>query len=765
MIRSIRLFNWRSHSDTFLKFSHGTNLLVGIMGSGKSAVLDGISFALFGTFPALERRQLKLEDIVRYNENTTRVMLEFSWNGSDYKVMREIGKRNDRMSSRAELYRDGTLLETGGRAVSERIVETIGVDYDLFTRAIYSEQNNIDYFLSLDPRRRKEEFDRLLGLDRFEKARANTVTITNKFEAMAQALFEKYDEKRVEQLRKTIMEYEEKESKINAESESLKKTFAKVEKEVRELSIVYVELEKKRKRIEELGREIAELKGRVASLEEGLKRVDIAVYNRDKAQLAELRGRLKMCEEALLEDMKKEKELSNRIVVIETRIKEQVELQKKLEELNATRGGLLRSETLENIQRALSDAEKKMLEKTSEKNTEMEKVKELRELLKHLSSGMTSCPLCESELGPEGITRILRKKEGEIRSSEKRVALLAKEIEETERSIRVTRERVKKIEFINERIAVLTQGLVDVSELIKQKEHAHVQLTTISETTKKRESEIAEIRQKIENLLMRLKGEEEMLRREETAAAVKKRLAVLESEQEKIKFDEKEYEEVRRRLESGRLECERLAQKIEYLEKEKKMMEEGKEIYKRELDEMRAVYKKATSIRELIEELKIYKNALLETQTTLRKGLIDAINTAMNDIWRIFYPYNNYKSIRIEVSEKDYVLEVLENEVWKPLEIVASGGERACAALTLRVALAMILTPNLSWLILDEPTHNLDAQAIALLSETLQVKVPQVVKQTFVITHEESLIGADFSTTYRFSRDKEHGGPTKVETI
>ncbi|MEM3075265.1 MAG: SMC family ATPase, partial [Candidatus Bilamarchaeaceae archaeon] len=139
MIRSIRLFNWRSHSDTFLKFSHGTNLLVGIMGSGKSAVLDGISFALFGTFPALERRQLKLEDIVRYNENTTRVMLEFSWNGSDYKVMREIGKRNDRMSSRAELYRDGTLLETGGRAVSERIVETIGVDYDLFTRAIYSE--------------------------------------------------------------------------------------------------------------------------------------------------------------------------------------------------------------------------------------------------------------------------------------------------------------------------------------------------------------------------------------------------------------------------------------------------------------------------------------------------------------------------------------------------------------------------------------------------------------------------------------------------
>jgi DNA repair exonuclease SbcCD ATPase subunit len=137
----------------------------------------------------------------------------------------------------------------------------------------------------------------------------------------------------------------------------------------------------------------------------------------------------------------------------------------------------------------------------------------------------------------------------------------------------------------------------------------------------------------------------------------------------------------------------------------------------------------------------------------------------MNEVWGIFYPYRNYPAIRLEVTEKDYMFEVNDGSAWKGLESMASGGERASAALTLRVALAMVLTPKLGWLILDEPTHNLDTDAIEMLSSALQTKVPQVVNQTFVITHEEGLMGSEFASSYRLSRDKEHNGETKVETI
>jgi DNA repair exonuclease SbcCD ATPase subunit len=258
---------------------------------------------------------------------------------------------------------------------------------------------------------------------------------------------------------------------------------------------------------------------------------------------------------------------------------------------------------------------------------------------------------------------------------------------------------------------------------------------------------------------------EEMRRREESAQLARKRLVAFELERKETAFDEKEYEEARKKLETARIEEEKTGQKAEYLHKEKKMLEGSRRIYEQELSEIKAIKKKAEAISALVEELKIYKNAVQETQVSLRKSLIDAINSAMNEIWGIFYPYGNYKSIRMEVTDRDYVFEVLENDEWKQLETIASGGERACAALTLRVALAMVLTPSLSWLILDEPTHNLDSEAVALLSETLQTKVPQVVKQTFVITHEEALIGADFSKTYKLSRDKEHNGATKTEVV
>ena len=166
----------------------------------------------------------------------------------------------------------------------------------------------------------------------------------------------------------------------------------------------------------------------------------------------------------------------------------------------------------------------------------------------------------------------------------------------------------------------------------------------------------------------------------------------------------------------------------------------------------------------LEEELIIYKNALLETQLSLRANLMEAINLAMNEIWQIFYPYKNYKQLRLNVTEKDYAFEVLDSE-WKPLESIASGGERACAALTLRVALSTVLTPNLSWLILDEPTHNLDKEAIEMLSHALQFKVPSVISQTFVITHEEGLMGSEFASSYKLMRDKDNFGATKIERI
>ncbi|MEM7825998.1 MAG: AAA family ATPase, partial [Candidatus Aenigmatarchaeota archaeon] len=64
MITKVKLKNWRSHLESEFNFSSGTNVLIGIMGSGKTSVMNAICFALFGTFPEIQTRKLRLEDII-----------------------------------------------------------------------------------------------------------------------------------------------------------------------------------------------------------------------------------------------------------------------------------------------------------------------------------------------------------------------------------------------------------------------------------------------------------------------------------------------------------------------------------------------------------------------------------------------------------------------------------------------------------------------------------------------------------------------------
>ena len=69
MIREIQLQNWKSHHNTTLSFEKGTNVIVGVMGSGKSSIMEGVCFALYGTFPNLNSRNVKLDEVITSKPN------------------------------------------------------------------------------------------------------------------------------------------------------------------------------------------------------------------------------------------------------------------------------------------------------------------------------------------------------------------------------------------------------------------------------------------------------------------------------------------------------------------------------------------------------------------------------------------------------------------------------------------------------------------------------------------------------------------------
>ena len=182
MITKLRLRNWRSHGDTVLEFSEGTNALIGVMGSGKTSVLDAVCFALFGTFPVLQSKKICLDDIISKKpkeQKEAEVELKFLVDNAEWSVRRIISKTR---ATSAELRKSGILMEGPQPSkVTEEIERLLKVDYDLFTRAIYSEQNGLDHFLTIPKGARMRKIDELLAIDRFEKARASVVALGNRF--------------------------------------------------------------------------------------------------------------------------------------------------------------------------------------------------------------------------------------------------------------------------------------------------------------------------------------------------------------------------------------------------------------------------------------------------------------------------------------------------------------------------------------------------------------------------------------------------------
>ncbi len=767
MIKSIRLVNWRSHADSRLEFRKGTNLLVGIMGAGKSSVLEGISFALFGTFPALERRKLKLENIVRLSEPEAKVVMEFDWDGSSFRAERTIERSKRGVSTAAELYKDGTMAEHGPVAVNAYICQLTGVDYDLFTRAIYSEQNNIDHFLNLDPRKRKEELDRLLGLDRFELARGNIVSVINRVKAKRGVIEERFSRERMAELEGKERAHA---SEAASAESSLKSVSSSSEALAAEYSSVmggYERMRKAREEHETRKRDEVRLAARVEAMGRELagKEIDearLGVMGERLASVLSERAKLQAALKALLERAGgKARELG----AVEARIKSVSEAAARLSALESDRASALGGLSYEELAMRQKETEQALIAAESEMKSLERESAELSQTMDALKPGLSRCPVCHSALTDAGISHVKEEKDALMRKDRERSAALASSLSAERKENESLLVRMRKASLLAEKLSSLKAEAAVAEELAAKKAAAEAELSSVASERKSAEGALEAATGSAERLRAEISELKSLAQKKKEMDGESVKLAAAREALAKTAFDEEAFEESRAKAERLRLEGEKLNSERRAAETRLRLSQDILRTIREELAVMRAMEKDIAGLYALEEQLSLYRNALADTQVSLRSSLSEAINSAMNEIWSIFYPYKNYHGLRLNVTEKDYIFEVDDGNGWRGLETVASGGERASAALALRVALAMILTPRLSWLILDEPTHNLDSEAVELLSSALQFKVPQVVKQTFVITHDEAFMGSDFASSYRLSRDKERNGETKVEPM
>ncbi|NLE75856.1 MAG: SMC family ATPase [Chloroflexi bacterium] len=143
--------------------------LVGNNGHGKSALLDAMTWALWG-----KARSSRDDNLVRQGETEMEVELEFDLSGQRYRVLRRrtLGRRASQPD--LELYvragdQNQILTESTIRATQERLLALLGLDYDTFTSSAFLLQGRADQFTTQPPAKRKEILAEILGLSRYDR--------------------------------------------------------------------------------------------------------------------------------------------------------------------------------------------------------------------------------------------------------------------------------------------------------------------------------------------------------------------------------------------------------------------------------------------------------------------------------------------------------------------------------------------------------------------------------------------------------------------
>ncbi len=734
MITSIALENWKSHSASRFEFSPGVNVIIGRMGAGKSSILQAIVFALFGTFPEIKSRDLKVSETIMRGASEAKVIL----NLNDYEVTRKI---NQKGSGDAILRKDTLIAGPQPTEVNKKIEDLLKTDEDTFLRTVYAQQNDIDLFLKLGPSERKKRIDELMRLDRFETARRNSTKLANQLRLRLDEVQKFLQGANASDLNKNLEESKAEIDKITMQQSTLSQDLSLAKSEEDYLKQALSQLREQKSKHELIAERLNLANKRILDLEnklkgkqlEGSKTNLLSQLDYIKKQIAELQKQKTTIQDGK-DDAEAEKlAIERKLAVLEDKKKD---LLKKQEEAKLIEQGIARIPKF--------DLEASLTELEALKDSRQNLRAELNSLVKHFEELKRSgpvCPVCASELTSETKSKLVSERE-------KRIAEISKQSDEFFIKIQDAENKFKELEKLSEikknwerKLAELKEG--DGAKLDKQIDELTIKRAANQDIVEMFKGKIRSAEAELESLscnynalfekkaLYEAKEELDFAKGQQVGLA--KQLAEAVFDPEKLASTENKHASAIRKAQE-------LATRADSLKHLKALQEKRVAellTYKQKIIEAESAIKKHESE---VEFLASFGNALAKTQEALRKDLVMAVNEVMASIWGELYPYEHWSGVRLEASESDYKLQIQQpSGEWVSVAGFASGGERMLACLAMRIAFARVLSPGLSLLILDEPTHNLDQRAIETFVQVVQEKLAEFLDQVFIITHDEKL--------------------------
>jgi len=424
--------------------------LCGDNGSGKSALLDAITWALWG-----KARAKSHDELVHQGESEMEVEFEFAMGEQRYRVIRKRARPQPRRQGLSVLELqaarvDGFASLTGDSLdeTQHRISEILRMDYQTFVNSSLLLQGQADSFTVNDPRERKEVLSRILGLSLYdeleEKAKemakmqesqcqehASSIKVIDmelvhrpEYEAELAQLAPELErfEGQVADQETAVSSLRRERDSLEAKRQQLAEAEAQIKKTEGELSYWkgqaavhqarverYEEVLKRRPEIEDGQRRLAELKQASQTLDEKFKRLFALQQRRSQLETAieKARGQL-VAEQGLLQARIKDRDLKSASLPNLSAELEQAHL--RLAELDKAEAAI-KSQKEESL-KTLTQIHR--LE--SEQAQLASDLKGLQERLALLDKEGARCPLCETDLGTDGRQRLVARLQAEAQA-------------------------------------------------------------------------------------------------------------------------------------------------------------------------------------------------------------------------------------------------------------------------------------------------------------------------------------------------------------
>ena len=231
--------------------------LCGDNGHGKSALLDAITFALWGSSRLGERGH---DDLIHKGQSDMLVELEFESAGGRYRVARRRarGKSQGRSSLEFSIRNDaGEWRAITGNTVKDTqafIIERIRMDHETFVNTAFLRQGDADRFTTSKPADRKRILAEVLDLSYYDELESRAKEKVSELRS---------DERRLEA-----------EIEVLEREASQKETHEKERDEVsRQIAELEPQFSEERRRVEAAVRRVAELQGKRAELDKLIARI------------------------------------------------------------------------------------------------------------------------------------------------------------------------------------------------------------------------------------------------------------------------------------------------------------------------------------------------------------------------------------------------------------------------------------------------------------------------------------------------------------